>query len=89
MGDKGESGEIDTVQAFTKRWLLSVNRGGLTFVSDEVYTLFYQMEMKMRKHLHELTSKKHVDVAVDDDVLFQWCLILMTNCLSRATTESS
>ena len=82
MGEKGTSSGTDDIQAFTKQWLTSVNRGGLTFVSDEVYVLFYQMEIKIRRHLYDLTSKKCInkvtvieDIAMDDEVLFQWCLI--------------
>lgn len=84
MGKKGEccTSNSDSIQAFTKQWLSAVNRGGLFFVTDEVYLLFFEMEMKMRKHLHELISEKHINkkaviegIASDDDVLFHWCLV--------------
>lgn len=83
MGEKGKCpGDAENIQAFTKQWLSAVNRGGLVVVSDEVYLFFSEMEMKMRKHLLELISKKHInksavieEVASDDDVLFHWCLI--------------
>ena len=83
MGTKGRSSDrTPSVQEFTKQWISAVDRGGLTFVSDETYTLFYQMEMRMQKHLHELTSQKHIDkvavmeeVAADYDIQFQWCLL--------------
>ena len=48
MGEKGKSSGTDNIiQAFTKQWLTSVNRGGLTFVSDEVYVRTVQIRCKV------------------------------------------
>ncbi len=45
MGSKGQHPDdtVETYQAFTKKWITAVNRGGLFFVSDEVYTFFLEL----------------------------------------------
>ena len=55
-----------------------INRGGLYFVKDEVYTLFLEVELKTRQNLSAFLSGRKickggvVGVTVsDDDVQFQ------------------
>ncbi len=82
MGYKGAAPAEESFQKFTKRWVTAVNRGGLFFVKDEVYLVFFEMENKMRKHLVKLVSQRKLDKAAviedimsDDDIHFFWCLI--------------
>lgn len=64
----------------TEQWTEQIDRGGLTYVRDDVFQLFVAFEKEIRKHLHSncATEKKGVrDVAVaaiidDDDVQMHW-----------------
>ena len=85
MGTKGQSPDVsaeETFHSFTKKWITAVNRGGLFFVSDEVYTFFLELEKKTRKFLPELIRQGSVnkeavltEITADDNVQFFWCII--------------
>ena len=66
MGTKGRCPDetVETYQSFTKKWITAVNRGGLFFVSDEVYTFFFYLEKKTRSYLPELIRQGKVNKAV-------------------------
>ena len=85
MGSKGQCPD-DSVEenflSFTKKWIARVNRGGLFFVSDEVYTFFLELEEQTRKFLPELIKQGRVnksavltEITADDSVQFHWCII--------------
>ena len=95
MGSKGQHQDdtVETYQAFTKKWITAVNRGGFFFISDEVYTFFLELEKKTRKHLPELirhgkVNKEAVlnEIIADDSVQFYWCMI-STNIDDEAASE--
>ena len=44
-------GEVTDFSTYTMKWLEQVNCGGLFHVSDETYTLFRHIELKVRKLL--------------------------------------
>ena len=65
----------------TRQWITSVNRGGLTKITDEAYQCFYDIEITIRRFLKisntrsmdETFSKKVNDVILNDDnLLFDW-----------------
>lgn len=67
----------------SQTWLKSVDRGGLTDITDEAYQCFYAIEIAIRRHLRiEKTremNKGFVDKVTtallkDEDLLFNWCL---------------
>ena len=69
-------------------WVNSVDRGGLTKITDEAYQLFYAIETVVRqffkvdktKEMDELFHKRILDnILIDDEVLFSWCFIADTN----------
>lgn len=70
-----------------------MNRGGLFFVSDEVYTFFLELEKKTRSYLPELIRQGKVNKAVvlgeitaDDSVQFFWCIV-STDIEDEAASE--
>lgn len=63
-------------------WVTSINRGGLTKITDEAFQCFYDIEVHIRRFLNikntremnENFSKKVINsVLSDDDLLFDWC----------------
>jgi len=74
-------GDIDE-ENHTDAWLRMINRGGLWRVTDEVYQLFYIMEIQMKSKLSRGTDGVSVgsrradiieDLLKNEDLLFQWC----------------
>ena len=64
-------------------WLKSVDRGGLTDITDETYQCFYAIEVTIRRHLRIENTREmnegfvdKVSTAIlnDEDLLFNWCL---------------
>ena len=63
-------------------WVTSINRGGLTKITDEAFQCFYDIEVHIRRFLNikntrvmnKNFSKKVINsVLSDDDLLFDWC----------------
>ena len=73
-------GDIDE-DNHTDEWLRKINRGGLWNVTDEVYQLFYIMEVEMKQRLSgdSLADSKKAEIIEDllqnEDLLFQWGLM--------------
>ena len=66
----------------TRQWITSVDRGGLTKVTDEAFQCFCDIEIAIRRYLkvnntrdmNEQFSKKVIDgVLNDENLLFNWC----------------
>ena len=82
-------GEVTDFSTYRMKWLEQVNRGGLFNVSDETYTLFRHIELKVRKLLPRtllasanpssksaLTKDALVcEVIHDEDVQFHWSIL--------------
>lgn len=67
----------------SQTWLKSINRGGLTDITDETYQCFYAIEIAIRRHLRTDKTREmnkgfvdRVTTALlnDEDLLFNWCL---------------
>ena len=74
--------ENTTFLEYTKKWVTSVDRGGLFKITDEGYRLFYEIEQNVRKCLNKITvwdteGKAEIMAAIADDcdVQFHWSLI--------------
>ena len=82
MSDSTEEDEC-TFLEYTKRWIATIDRGGLFHISDEVYLFFYQVECIVRKLLLEVLTintqhgrKEIIDeVTSNDTVQFHWSII--------------
>ena len=62
----------------------SLDRGGLTKITDEAFQLFYAIETVVRqffqvdktKEMDEVFRKRIIDnILISDEVLFSWCFI--------------
>ena len=80
LTDSESRPEIDD----SRQWITSVNRGGLTKITDEAFRCFYDIEVHIRKFLNvnntrdmdeRFTKKVIKSVLDDDDLLFDWCLV--------------
>ena len=70
---------------YTTQWIACVNRGGLDEINDSTYTLFTEIEVRVRKHLYvafnRLTTEENLrdaiidSVASDEDVQFYWTIL--------------
>ena len=67
----------------SQTWLKSIDRGGLTDISDEAYQCFYAIEVANRGHLQientremneGFVDKVTTSILNDEDLLFNWCL---------------
>ena len=77
-------GQESSYLEYTKEWTKAVNRGGLFEVNDKAYNFFYDLEMKVRKHLPRLfrssvpsSIKGDIikDLMSDDNILFSWTIL--------------
>lgn len=73
----------DVEPAESEEWLCSIDRGGLTRITDDAYLFFVSVETSVRRHFHigntQMMNDKFRDVVTqdtikDDDVLFYWCI---------------
>ena len=51
LSSLGREGVESSFLEYTKEWVKHVNLGGLFQVNDEVFCLFVEIEMKLRRHL--------------------------------------
>ena len=51
LSSLGKEGVECSFLEYTKEWVKHVNRGGLFQVNDEVFCLFVEIEMQLRRHL--------------------------------------
>ncbi len=80
LSDMSVNGDESDLMAYTRKWTLQVNRGGLF---DLTYTLFKEIEMNVRYHLFTVFHSKSRDnrkeiieaVVNSDDVQFYWTLL--------------
>ena len=91
---ESENTEEETIQSYTKRWVNAVDRGGLFRVKDEVYSLFVELEKKLRVYMSDVIRKRKIDRAFiedaltsDEDVLFHWCIVSTTLDDQQASRE--
>ena len=68
----------------SQTWVNSVDRGGLTKITDEAYQLFYAIKVVVRQffnvektnEMDESFRKRILDnILISDEVLFSWCFI--------------
>lgn len=73
----------DVEPAESEEWLCSIDRGGLTRITDDAYLLFVSIETSVRRHFHigntQMMNNKFRDAVSedtikDDDVLFYWSI---------------
>ena len=83
----------------SQQWVMSVDRGGLTKITDEAFQCFCDIEIAMRRYLkvdntrdmNEQFSNKVVDAILhDENLLFDWCFAVecieeevATQCLEK------
>ena len=76
-----DSEKRPTIDA-ARQWITSVNRGGLTKITDEAFQCFRDIEVSIRRFLNVNNTRemnqdfsKMVTSAIlcDDDLLFNWC----------------
>jgi len=67
----------------SRHWIGSVNRGGLTRISDEAFRCFCDIEIHIHKYLRventrdmnkEFARKVQDSVLSGDDLRFDWCI---------------
>ena len=72
--DEGDDADHDS-----KRWVESINRGGLTRVNNSTYNVFVSMESEIRNHLSgfQLPNLQEVTEAImrNEDVQFFWSMV--------------
>jgi len=65
-----------------RQWISTVDRGGLTKITDEAFQCFYDIEVSIRKFLkvsntremnEEFSKKVTSALLCDDNLLFDWC----------------
>ena len=68
----------------SQTWVNSLDRGGLTKITDEAFQLFYAIETVVRqffkvdktKEMDDMFRKRVIDnILSSDEVLFSWCFI--------------
>ena len=68
-----------------RHWTSSVNRGGLTMITDEAFRCFRDIELHICRYLRventrdmneEFAKKVQDSVLSDDDLLFDWCMAI-------------
>lgn len=77
------NGDESNLMEYTRMWTMQVNRGGLFEINDLTYTLFKEIEVKVRYHLftvfHSKSSENRAEiiqsVASSDDVQFYWTIL--------------
>jgi len=78
-----DSAYVGTHVGTSCQWTKSLDRGGLTHITDEAFQCFYEIEVVCRQYLRadrtrEMTTgfTKTLTTAIlnDDDLLFSWCL---------------
>lgn len=77
------SGDESDLMEYTRKWTMEVNRGGLFEINDLTYTLFKDIEIKVRYHLfmafHSKSSDNRTEiikaVTDSDDVKFYWTIL--------------
>ena len=45
------NGEESSLLEYTRNWIFLINKGGLFEINDMTYSLFREIEMKVRRHL--------------------------------------
>ena len=51
MGAKDDHRGEMSFQDFSKKWITSINRGGLFLINDGVFSFFLELEKKTRAYL--------------------------------------
>ena len=86
-----------------QQWVTSVDRGGLTKITDEAFKCFYDIEIAIRRQfkvdntrdMNVQFSKKVIDAVLNDEnLLFDWCFAaecidqeLADQCLEKITKK--
>lgn len=70
-------------ETYSVHWMRTIDRGGLTYISQNCYRLFYSIEMETRRFFHNLESLQYGDilktdiiksVIEDPDVTYHWSM---------------
>ena len=77
------NGEESSLLDYTRNWVLQINRGGLFEINDMTYSLFQEIEMKVRRHLllqfHKVTADQRGSIistiASDETIQFFWTIL--------------
>ena len=78
----------DHASSTSQDWLKTIDRGGLTEITNEAFQCFYSMEIVVRKHFRVGNTRDMntgfidqvtTDILTDDDLLFNWCLAVGLN----------
>lgn len=79
------NGDESDCLTYTTHWISCVNRGGLFEISDNTYTFFTEIEVRVRKQLLIAFDRKATEedlresiidsVASDEDVQFYWTIL--------------
>ena len=81
LSHMANSGDDSTYYDYTKKWIESVNRGGLFLVNDITLSFFKSVELKIQEllpnHLSSSGEKKFLidTILSDPEVQFNWCML--------------
>ena len=83
MSEDSEEEDDDSYMEYTKKWIRTIDRGGLFRVNDEVYLFFHEIERMVRKFVVKLVNqstqqeKQEIvdEIVSDDDIQFHWSVI--------------
>lgn len=85
-----EAGDIELES--TECWLNTLDRGGLIHISDDLYMVFYSMELEICKHFHSTTDNCLKDdllkkILENEDLLFHWNATLSIDWEAKVSDE--
>ena len=77
------NGEESSLLEYTRNWIFLINKGGLFEINDMTYSLFREIEMKVRRHLLLQFNKAAANqresiistIASDESIQFFWTIL--------------
>ena len=77
------NGEESSLLEYTRNWIFLINKGGLFEINDMTYSLFREIEMKVRRHLllqfNKATANQRESIistiASDESIQFFWTIL--------------
>ena len=75
--------ETENQEEESEDWIKSIDRGGLTHVSNMTYMVFEAMELELRTHFviidmareSQLKARAKIEIENNEDVCFYWCMV--------------
>ena len=66
-----------TEESVSTEWITAVNRGGLLFVNNMTFELFYSMQLEFRRFVRTdgINSCAVESMEKNDNILFCWCIV--------------